>query len=120
MAKSLTIADLQQEMAQLKAEMLSMREQLSWMSRIFSAYGIRGPWLTPPKAAPLLGLSHDRIIDEIDRAETLRMLGKQGDLVYGTHYRDDRSTESSSASWKVHVANFDEFLKTPPDQRRAG
>ncbi|MGF1499263.1 MAG: hypothetical protein ACFB8W_20920, partial [Elainellaceae cyanobacterium] len=76
-------------MAQLNLVELSKRltvleAQQQWVQRVLETYGIKGLWLSPGKASPLLGVSRDRILAEIERAERMRASGKRGDLTYGT------------------------------------
>jgi len=75
-------------------------------------------WLWPAKAAALLGVSRDRIMNEIETAELMRILKKRGDVIYGTHYRNIQNPNSENATWQVHVLKFEEVLAIPPDQRK--
>lgn len=92
--------------------------QQQWISRILESQGIKGSWLSPKEAASLLGVSRDRIIAEIERAEKLRALNKKGDLVYGKHYRNIQDPEAERPTWQVHIAEFDRVLAIPPDERK--
>lgn len=120
MAKPLTIADLLAEIELLKLKHAQLEERQRWVERVFETYGIKGLWLSPAKAAPLLGISRDRIMGEIERAEQLRAANKSCDLTYGLHYRNIQDPDVSLATWQVHVANFDQILSIPPEQRQVG
>lgn len=120
MAKSLTLADLLAEIEALKLKYAQIEERQRWVERVFETYGIKGLWLSPAKAAPLLGISRDRIMTEIERAEQLRVTQKPCDLSYGTHYRNIQDPDVGQATWQVHVANFDQILAIPPEQRKVG
>lgn len=114
----MNLAELAAKIKQLEADHKQLEERQRWIERVFESYGIRGLWLSPAKAAPLLGVSADRIMTEIDRAESLRANGRQGDVRYGQHYRNIQDLESNKATWQVHVANFDAVLAIPPDRRK--
>jgi len=77
--KTATIADLSKELAQVRAE-------LEWIRQVLAANRFEGPWLSPPDAAALIGVSADRILSEIKAAERLRQARKKSDLIYGEHY----------------------------------
>lgn len=111
MPETLKLMDLAQRIDFLEAH-------LKWVQRVLEAYGIRGVWFSPAKAAALLGISRDRIMTEIDNAEEMRALNKRGDLIYGTHYRNIQDPNSENATWQVHVIKFEEMLAIPPDQRK--
>lgn len=72
----LNLAELHQRLSLLEA-------QQQWVQRVLETYGIKGLWLSPGKASPLLGVSRDRIIAEIERAERMRATNKRGDLTMG-------------------------------------
>jgi hypothetical protein len=115
-AKQLTLVELAAKIAQLEAAQ-------EWMQQLLEAQGIKGPWLSPAKAAAIIGVSRDRIMDEIEAAERLRAIGKRGDVLYGIHYRNianihDPSVESST--WQIHVVKFAEIMTIPPEQRKVG
>jgi hypothetical protein len=116
----LTLAILQQHLQATNARLDQLEERQRWIERVFETYGIKGLWLSPAKAAPLLGVSRDHIMCEIERAEKLRHQNKRGDLVYGRHYRNIQDPQAEQSTWKVHVANFDAILSIPPDQRKIG
>jgi len=111
MADKLKLIDLAQRIEFLEAH-------LQWMQRVLESYGIRGVWLSPARAAALLGVSRDRIMAEIETAESMRVLNKRGDLIYGVHYRNIQDPNSENATWQVHVIKFEEVLAIPPDQRK--
>lgn len=115
-----TIAELEQRLILLETFCKQLEARQQWVERIFEAYGVRGLWLSPGQAAPLLGISRDRIMTEIDRAEQRRISGGRGDLTYGIHYRNIQDPDAGKAAWQVHVAKFDEVLVIPPDRRRVG
>jgi hypothetical protein len=118
--QKLNLVALQQQVELLAQQQAQTIERITWIERVFETYGIKGLWLSPGKAAPLLGVSRDRIMTEIERAEGLRALGKRGDLVYGTHYRNIQDLEVEQPTWQIQVANFDQVLAIPPDQRKVG
>lgn len=95
-----------------------LETQQQWINRVLESQGIRGSWLSPKEASPLLGVSRDRIIAEIERAEKLRTFNKKGDLTYGKHYRNIQDPEAERPTWQVHVAEFDRVLAIPPDERK--
>jgi hypothetical protein len=105
-----TLAELQQRIDRLEAEQ-------AWFRRVLETYGIRGLWMSPAKAAPLLGVSMDKIKGEIHRAERKRALKQSCKLLYGVHYRNLQDEEAQDPTWQVHVAEFDRFLSIPPDER---
>lgn len=113
-----SIAELKQEISELRAMLLQNEKRLSWIERVFESYGIRGLWLSPEKAAPLLGISRDRIMLELSRAENARANHRKSDLVYGTHYRNIQDVMGDRPSWQVQVASFDKILQIPPEQRK--
>ncbi|WP_204151897.1 hypothetical protein [Leptolyngbya sp. CCY15150] len=101
----------------LKIQILELNQQ--WLNRVLIAYGLPiGTWLSPFKAASVLGVSLDRIKLEVERAERLRALGKKGDIVYGQHYRNGQDPEAQQASWQINVVEFSKILDIPPDQRK--
>lgn len=110
---------------QKQVEILTQQQQqtiarIEWIERVFETYGVKGLWLSPAKASPLLGISRDRIMTEIDRAEAMRIAGKRGDLAYGTHYRNIQDPIVEQPTWQIHVANFDQVMVIPPDKRKIG
>lgn len=111
MTAKLTLAEMAQRLQMLEA-------QQEWVTTVLQAYGIQGIWLSPAKAATILQVTRDRIMSEIRRAEKLRALGKRGDCLYDTHYRDDRDPEGSEAVWKINVLEFRKLLAIPPDERK--
>lgn len=120
MSERLNLAQLQKQLELVMQQQAQTIERLNWIERVFETYGIKGLWLSPAKAAPLLGISRDRIMTEIERAETMRATGKRGDLIYATHYRNIQDIEAEQPTWQVHVANFDQVLAIPPDRRKVG
>ena len=105
-------------LVELNKRLTLLEAQQQWIYRVLETYGIKGLWLSPGKASPLLGISRDRIIAEIDRAERMRALGKRGDVTYGVHYRNIQDPEVVQPTWQVHVAAFDQVLAIPPEQRK--
>lgn len=112
------LADLEQRIVDLETRYNQLEERQKWGERVFESYGIRGLWLSPAKAAPLLGVSRDRIMTEIDLAEKLRIAKRPGDAQYGVHYRNIQDPGVEQSTWQVHIANFDRLLMIPPDQRK--
>ncbi|MEP0911673.1 protein kinase [Leptolyngbya sp. GB1-A1] len=49
-----------------------------------------------------------------------RIKGRKWNLVYGVHYRNDQGINSEQPTWKVHLGEYYEFTKIPPDQLKAG
>ena len=108
----ITFEKLEQRLARLEA-------QQKWVSRVLEAYGIRGVWLSPAKAAALLGVGRDRIIAEIERAEQARVLKRPSDRRYGQDYRNVQDpADSEKPTWKVNITGFDRILAIPPDERK--
>lgn len=106
-------------LSDLHAKLQLLETNLQYLNRSLRAYGLPiGLWLSPSKAAIVLGISGDRIKREIQRAEQQRATGKKGDLVYGKHYRNDQDPEAIDPTWKVNIIEFSEFLKIPPDDRQ--
>jgi len=118
MTNPLSLASLSAEIEALKLKHYQLEERQRWLERVFEAYGIKGLWLSPAKAAPLLGISRDRIMSEIERGERMRITGKKSDLIYNIHYRNIQDPEVEQPTWQVHVANFDQILAIPPEQRK--
>lgn len=114
------ITDLHKAIEALTQKCAQLEERQRWIERVFESYGVKGLWLSPGKAEPLLGVSRARIVQEIDRAEAMRMKGLKGDLEYGEHYRNIQDPNVDKASWQIHIANFDAVLRIPPDRRRVG
>lgn len=111
--------NLQAEVNELRAEQLSMREQLEWMRLLLKVQGVEGPWVSPAVAGQATGRSRDRVLQDIAIAEEWRNLhGKNWDLVYGKHYRNDQSPDARQATWKVNLLEYAEFTRIPPDQLR--
>lgn len=110
-------ARLSPEQVEQRLERLEIQHK--WVARVLEAYGIRGVWLSPAKAAPLLGVGRDRIVAEIERAEQARALGQPSDLRYGHDYRNIQDPAlSEKATWQVNVTGFDRVLAIPPDERK--
>lgn len=108
-------------LVKLAAKISQLETEQQWMRQVLEVQGIKGPWLSPAKAALLIGVSRDRVMDEIHASESLRAKGKKGDITYGIHYRDiinihDREVESST--WQVHIVRFAEIMAIPPNQRK--
>jgi hypothetical protein len=104
---------------ELERRLARLETQQRWINRVLEAYGIKGLWLSPAKAASLLGVGRDRLISEIERAEYARANRKPSDLHYGTHYRNIQDPkESAKPTWQVHIAEFDKIISLPPDERK--
>lgn len=114
------MAKEQAQLTEVTQKLAMLEARLAWFERIFQAYGVQGPWLNPSKAAPLLGVSSDRIRDEIEMAEQLRLEGKTGDLIYNEHYRDIKDPRVNNSAWQVNVSKFAEVLGIPPEKRKVG
>lgn len=116
-AKAPTYADLKEEIATLKQEQRVMLEQLSWMRMVLKMVGVDGPWVSPQVAGIATGRSRDRVMQDIEIAEMWRtQKGRNWNMVYGTHYRNDQGMDATQATWKVHLLEYGEFTKIPPDQ----
>jgi hypothetical protein len=112
----LKLSDLAEKIAQLEVTQ-------SWMQQLLETQGIKGPWLSPAKAAAIIGVSRDRLMDEIEAAERLRAQGKKGDLIYGIHYRNIANIHDpdvDSSTWQIHFVKFADIMTIPPDQRKVG
>ncbi|NJR37771.1 MAG: hypothetical protein HC781_01695 [Leptolyngbyaceae cyanobacterium CSU_1_4] len=109
-----TLEELEQRLKLLEADQ-------GWMRLVLKSNGIDGPWVTPAQAGAVLGLSRDRLMDAIGKAEALRIAKKQGFLTYGKHYRNDQDESSDKPAWKINLPAFSEvWHATPPDQRKVG
>lgn len=100
------------------SDLEALKAKVDWMEQILKANGVEGPWLTPPRAAPILGVSRDKILAEIKNAEYRRANRKPSDLTYGTHYRNVADPGAEVPAWQVHITEFAEFLKIPPEERK--
>lgn len=115
-----TIADLEQRLSDLETHLRLVESQQEWMLMIIRAYGIEGPWVSPAQAGVVFGLGRDRIMDDVEVAERLRLQGKPSDMQYGIHYRNDQGADAVKGSWKINILEYRSILKIPPDQRRFG
>lgn len=120
MADNLTLAKLAERLNQLEQKYSLLEAERDFLRSILRTFGIEGHWLSPAKAAILIGSSRDRIMSDIETAELLRMQGKKSDLEYGVHYRNDRATTSDQPTWKVNILEYPKVFKIPPEQRRVG
>jgi|SRR5579885_2574366 len=117
----MNLADLHKELQESQTRLNVLEAELEWFKRMFkSLVGVSGPWLSPAKAGALLGVSRDRIMDEINLAEQMRASNKRWDVVYGTHYRTIQGLESEAPTWQINVQAFEQILNCPPDQRAMG
>lgn len=117
----MNLADLHKELQQVKTHNQTIEARLAWFEKIFkSLVGVSGPWLSPAKAGALLGVSRDRIMDEINLAEQMRASKKRWDVAYGTHYRTIQGLDSEAPTWQINVQAFEQILNCPPDQRAMG
>jgi hypothetical protein len=117
----MNLADLHKELQHLQTRSNVLEAELEWFKKIFkSLVGVSGPWLSPAKAGALLGVSRDRIMDEINLAEQMRASAKRWDVVYGTHYRTIQGLDSEAPTWQINVQAFEQILNCPPDQRAMG
>ncbi|MBW4619297.1 MAG: hypothetical protein KME17_08050 [Cyanosarcina radialis HA8281-LM2] len=91
-----------------------LEQKVEWMSQILSAHSIDGPWLSPAKAAAILGVSRHRLIEEIQQAQ----LEKNTDLKCGIHYRHKGKVGAVRPSWQVNVVEFAKLLAIPPQHRK--
>lgn len=111
-----SISDLEKQLNELRREHLAVQEQVRWMVLLLRQIGADGGWVSPQMAGIATGRSADRVKDDIYAAEKLRFQGKKSDLVYGEHYRNDQTPNSSQPTWKVHLLSYLEYTKIPPDQ----
>lgn len=119
MAKAPTPKDLHEEVAQLKQQLQLVNEQINWMRLVVKMAGVDGPWVSPQVAGIATGRSRFRVMADIETAEEWRtQRGKNWNMVYGVHYRNDQGQDSAVAAWKVHLIEYYEFTKIPPDQLR--
>jgi hypothetical protein len=103
-----------------KELVLQLQADIAWMRGILEAQGVNGPWLTPNEVASILGISRDRIMDEINAAEYARINRKKSDLTYGEHYRNVQNphdTKIKRPTWQVHLQKFGQIIKLPPEKR---
>jgi hypothetical protein len=103
-----------------KQILLQLKADIEWMRELLAAQGVNGPWLTPNEAAPILGISRDRIMDEIEAAEYARINRKKSDLIYSEHYfnaQNPHDTKIQRATWKIHFQKFGKVIQLPPEQR---
>ena len=108
---------IRRELTQLQQQQKMLEEQVNWMRSVIQSAGFDGPWVSPTLAGLATGRSCDRVMSDIKTAEQWRTeRGKPWNLVYGEHYRNDQSSDSYKATWKVNVAKYAEFTKIPPDQ----
>lgn len=91
-----------------------LEAQQQWVYRVLETYGIKGLWLSPGKASALLGISRNRILAEVERAEKMRSLGKCGNVNYGIHYRNIQDPEVGQPTWQIHVAALNQVLAILP------
>lgn len=97
-----------------------LQTDVEWIRQLLEVQGVSGPWLTPNEAAPILGVSGDRIKDEIEAAEYARINSKKSDLIYGEHYfnaQNPHDTRIQRPSWKIHFQKFGTVIKRPTEQR---
>lgn len=97
--------------SELNKRLKAVEQQIQWMRRILEVHGVSGPWLSPQKAADLLGVSRSLIVERIKSAES----GRANGLTYGEHYRNIAAQDASEPTWQVHLLNFEGHLnsKTP-------
>ncbi|PSB00837.1 hypothetical protein [Merismopedia glauca] len=91
-----------------------LEQKIEWMSQILAAHRIDGPWLSPAKAAPILGVSRQHLIAEIQQAQ----LQKNSDLKCGIHYRHKGKAGAIRPSWQINVVEFAKVLAIPPQYRK--
>ncbi len=113
------LIELAQTIETLKLEIQTQREELNWMRLVLKQAGVNGPWVSPQVAAFATGRSRDRVMQDIETAEAWRIKGRKWNLVYGVHYRNDQGVDATQPSWKVHLSEYYEFTKIPPDQLKA-
>lgn len=115
MAEQLNLKDL-------KAIVEQQGVAIAWMQQVLATQQIKGPWVSPAKAAELLGVSRDRIMQEVGAAEACRAIQEKHDLAYGQHYRNiqDPSVSGERATWQINFVEFQGILNTPPDRRNLG
>lgn len=115
-----SITELAQTIETMKLEIQSQREEINWMRLVLKQAGVDGPWVSPQVAAIATGRSRIRVMQDIEAAEAWRIKGRKWNLVYGVHYRNDQGINSEQPTWKVHLGEYYEFTKIPPDQLKAG
>lgn len=120
MNKTLTVTELQKKLDALEQNNQIVVQELKWMKLVLKMVGVDGVWVSPEVAATAVGRSRDRVMGDIETAERWRHVkGKNWNLVYGVHYRNDQRQDSKQASWKVNLTEYYEFTKIPPDQLKA-
>ena|SRR6476646_95574 len=123
MTQHLTLAHLQEEVSELRAECRMLAERQSWLERIFQAYGISGLWVSPQQAAELLCVGREGLIQHIRRAERFRQADIDCECKYGIHYRQVprcKDEVSDRPTWQIHVGNFEKLISIPQDKLKAG
>ena len=120
----LSLASLQEQVNELKAEHRKLAVQQEWLGRIFQTYGINGLWVSPQQAADLLCISRDGVMWHVRRAERFREVGIDCECKYGVHYRQVPKTRGDQPidrpNWQIHVAEFEKILAIPQDTLKAG
>lgn len=103
----------------LEDEVKQLRVRVEWLDEVvIKALGVNGPWLPPKQAASLLSVSPQWLLNELRLAEAIRAIKDKPHLLYGVHYLDAQSSNSSQSTWKINVPEMAKFLKLPPDQRK--
>lgn len=111
-------AEMERAIAQLKEQQKLLAEQVEWMRLCLKMVGVEGPWVSPQVAGMATGRSRDRVLADIQMAEEWRCHGRKWHLTYGKHYRNDQTPTATQPTWKVHLLEYAEFCKVPPDQIR--
>lgn len=105
------------KLSELERRVEEQSSQLRWMALIIRAAGVNGPWVLPRLAGAVTGRSYDRVMADIDTAEHWRCVKRrQWNMIYGIHYRDDRSPTAKQPTWKINLPEYIEFIKIPPEQ----
>jgi hypothetical protein len=91
-----------------------LEQKVEWMSQILAARSIEGAWLSPAKAAAILGVSRHRLMEEIQQVQ----LQKNSDLKCGIHYRHKGKAGAVRPNWQVNAVEFAKVLTIPPQHRQ--
>ena len=97
-----------------------LEERLNWLETVIKAFGLpTGRWMPPADAAKIIGCQRDKLVAEIESAESIRLKGGNPDLVYGLHYMNIARVSSSRDYWVVNAIEFSKvFGGTPPEKRK--
>lgn len=93
----------------------ALEQQVAELQQLLESQGI-SIWQSPAKAAPVLGVSRDFLIQQIKKS---RLNPRHSDLKNGIHYRSAASPGAIRPTWQINVIRFQEILAIPAEKRRA-